>query len=118
MPDKNFNGGCQCGAVRYQAKGKPIMPAICHCSMCRRANAAPVVAWAVFEDSQVTFTRSRPRNFASSQEAARGICGTCGTQISLTDDYIPALIHITIANLDQPASTNPELPYWHAKNQA
>src|SRR3546814_13107137 len=83
MPDKNFNGGCQCGAVRYQAKGEPIMAAICHCSMCRRANAAPVVAWAMFEDSPVTFTTSRPRNFASSQGADRGFCGTCGTSNSL-----------------------------------
>src|SRR3546814_5934887 len=79
MSDKNFNGGCQCGAVRYQAKGEPIMAAICHCSMCRRANAAPVVAWAMFEDSQVNFTSSRPRNFDSSQGAERGFCGPCGT---------------------------------------
>lgn len=118
MPDKIFNGGCQCGAVRYQAKGEPIMAAICHCSMCRRANAAPVVAWAMFEDSQVTFTRSRPRNFASSQRAERGFCGTCGTQISFTAEYIPGLIDITIGSLDQPDSIEPELHYWHARHLA
>src|SRR3546814_8890935 len=112
MPDKNFNGGCQCGAVRYQAKGEPIMAAICHCSMCSRPNAAPVVAWAMFEDSQVTFTRPRPRNFASSQGAEHGFCGTSCTPISFTAEYIPGLIDITIGSLDQPDSIKPELHYW------
>ena len=69
MSDKKLEGGCQCGAVRYEVTGDPVMTAICHCSMCRRANAAPVVAWAMFEESQVSFTQTSPKLYASSEEA-------------------------------------------------
>ena len=117
MSDSNFDGGCQCGAVRYQITGEPIMAAICHCSMCRRANAAPVVAWVMFEQSQVSFTNS-PKEYASSPEATRGFCSTCGTQISFTAEYIPGLIDITVGSLDQPGSIKPDLHYWHSEHLA
>jgi hypothetical protein len=108
-----FSGGCQCGAIRYQVTGKPVMAAICHCSMCRRANGAPVVAWAMFERSQVTFTDGHPKLYASSAEANRGFCGNCGTQICFTAQYIPGLIDITIGSLDSPDLIAPELHCWH-----
>ena len=41
MESRLFSGGCQCGRVRYEADGDPVMVALCHCTMCRRANAAP-----------------------------------------------------------------------------
>ena len=56
MSDETLKGGCQCGAVRYETAGAPVVVAICHCSMCRRANAAPAVAWAMLQEAQVTFT--------------------------------------------------------------
>ena len=54
-----LEGGCQCGTVRYRISGAPIMTALCHCTLCRRANAAPAVAWAMYEDAQVTFPNCR-----------------------------------------------------------
>lgn len=43
MSDAVLEGGCQCGSVRYRITGDPVMTALCHCTMCRRANAAPAV---------------------------------------------------------------------------
>ena len=118
MSKTTFNGGCLCGTVRYQITGQPVMAAICHCSMCRRANAAPVVAWAMFSESQVSFSKSLPQTYASSTQARRGFCPRCGTQISFTADYIPGLIDVTIGSLDQPDSIKPEFHYWHSKHLA
>ena len=113
-----IKGGCQCGAVRYEVAGASLMTAICHCTMCRRANAAPAVAWALFDESQVTFTRALPKRYASSEEALRGFCETCGTQISFSATYIPGLIDLTIGSMDQPGSIAPEFHYWHAEHLA
>ena len=63
-----FEGGCQCGAVRWRASGPPLMTAVCHCSMCRRAHAAPAVAWAMFSDAQVR-VGGQARTYASSSGA-------------------------------------------------
>ncbi|OUM01388.1 GFA family protein [Variovorax sp. JS1663] len=113
--DSPLEGGCQCGAVRYRITGDPVMTALCHCTMCRRANAAPVVAWTMYQESQVEFPALKPTVYESSPGARRGFCARCGTQISFTADYIPGLIDLTIGSLDEPARVAPALHYWDSE---
>jgi hypothetical protein len=44
-------GGCLCGAVRYQISFEPRSADYCHCRMCRRAAGAPVVARVTVADA-------------------------------------------------------------------
>ena len=118
MAGEGFEGGCQCGAVRYRVTGEPMMTAICHCSMCRRAHSAPAVAWALCEQSQVVFSGQPLREFSSSDEAQRGFCADCGTQISFTASFLPGLIDISIGSLDDPDAIAPQLHYWHSRHLA
>lgn len=112
MDESRLEGGCQCGAVRYAISGAPLLTALCHCTMCRRANAAPAVAWAMYKAEQVEFTKRKPAEFASSPEARRGFCAACGTPICFTASFLPGLIDITIGSLDQPQAVPPALHYW------
>lgn len=106
-----LEGGCQCGAVRYRITGAPVMAALCHCTMCRRANAAPAVAWAMVEEGRIAFSQA-PTVYESSPGARRGFCARCGTPISFTADYLPGLVDVTIGSLDQPARVAPQFHYW------
>jgi hypothetical protein len=115
MTKQVLQGGCQCGAVRYEVTGEPVVVAICHCSMCRRANAAPAVAWAMYAENQVRFTGDMPKIYKSSPPARRGFCSACGTQISFTADYIPGLIDLTVGSFDKPEALTPALHYWDSK---
>lgn len=107
-------GGCQCGAVRYTVTGEPMLVAVCHCTMCRRANAAPSVAWAMFAQEQLQLTGEAKR-YASSAEAERHFCGNCGSQIAFTASFLPGLIDITVGSLDDPEALSPRLHYWGDK---
>lgn len=115
MTAQIIEGGCQCGAIRYSISGDPVMAAICHCTMCRRAHAAPAVAWAIYQEGQVRFNKAQPASYSSSTEGRRGFCASCGTQISFTASFLPGLIDITIGSLDNPESVKPTLHYWHSK---
>ena len=115
MTSRAQEGGCQCGRVRYRITGDPVMAAICHCSMCRRANAAPAVAWALFRELQVTVLEGTLTTYESSPGARRGFCARCGTQITFRADYIPELIDITIGSLDHPEVITPSFHYWDSK---
>jgi hypothetical protein len=107
-------GGCQCGAIRYHAEGEPLLAALCHCSTCRRAHAAPLVAWAMYPQERVKF-QQEPAQYASSTEARRGFCTRCGTPVCVTATFLPGLIDIPIGSFDSPETLPPMLHYWDSK---
>lgn len=115
MSNPSIEGGCQCGTIRYRITGAPVMSALCHCTLCRRANAAPAVAWAMYAESQVAFVKGTPAVYESSPGCRRGFCARCGTQISFAADYIPGLIDITVGSLDHPERMPPALHYWDSE---
>lgn len=116
MTVQNIEGGCQCGSIRYSITGEPVMAAICHCTMCRRAHAAPAVAWAMYQEGQVRFNKGEPTLYDSSAAGKRGFCATCGTQIYFTASFLPGLIDITIGSLDCPEMVKPTLHYWYSEH--
>lgn len=112
MSHAKLEGGCQCGTIRYEIVGDPVMASICHCSTCRRASTAASISWVMFKKNQVTFTQAYPARYSSSAKGERGFCPACGTQICLTAAHIPGLIDITLGSLDTPEVITPSLHYW------
>lgn len=116
MPTRHLEGGCQCGAVRYVIEGDPLVAAVCHCSTCRRANAAPAVAWAMFSREQVDIVAGSLKLYTASADVTRGFCGDCGTPISFEATYLPGLIDITLGSFDDPEVIKPSMHYWHSRH--
>jgi hypothetical protein len=102
------NGGCLCGAVRFQADGPPNWVAHCHCSSCRRATGAPMTTFAGFARERVTFVRGAPKTFNSSPGVTRGFCGACGTPLSFQGERWPGELHLFVATFDDPAQLTPQ----------
>ncbi len=100
-------GGCFCGTVRYEARGKPFHETLCHCSDCRRAAGAPNVAWFSVLRAAFRFTAGEPKLFRSSTRAIRRFCPDCGTQLTFEADALPDELDITIASLDEPNDVPP-----------
>lgn len=115
MDEQALEGGCQCGAVRYRVTGDPVITAFCHCTTCRRATGAPVVAWALYPDTAVRFLNGPPATYASSPGVTRSFCGACGTPIAFAAEYVDGMIDITIGSLDQPDRLAPAFHTWDAE---
>jgi hypothetical protein len=101
-------GGCHCGAVRYEAPDQPSRHSICCCRDCTHNAGAPFVAWAIYGRDDVKVTKGEVKMRASSDHGRRYFCADCGTGLFYTSDaYLPGLIDIQSATLDDPNAINP-----------
>ncbi|HTO45105.1 MAG TPA: GFA family protein [Burkholderiales bacterium] len=105
-------GGCLCRAVRYRVTGAPLSSIICHCQSCRRASAAPSVAWLTFEAASFEVLSGELRNFRSSPGVTRRFCAVCGSPITYENDRDTGSIDVTTASLDDPNRFPPAREVW------
>jgi hypothetical protein len=107
-----YEGGCLCGAVRYRVSGPATHPTLCHCSSCRRASAAPMVAWVTFPRAGFALTGEDPVRYRSSPAVVRSFCGRCGTPISYARDDEPETLDVTTTSLDRAGDFPPADHTW------
>jgi hypothetical protein len=112
MADEVVEGGCFCGAVRYEARGKPANTMVCHCLSCRRVAGAPVVAWLTFPETHFRITKGKPATFKSSAPVVRSFCPACGTGITYQRETNAGYIDVTTASLDDPNAYPPTHHSW------
>jgi len=101
-------GGCQCGAVRYQAEGEALHHALCHCADCRASTGAPAVAWIAFPADKVRITQGTVTTYVGKGGAQRQFCAVCGTGLLYSNaEMLPGLIDIQSATLDDAGADAP-----------
>lgn len=105
-------GGCLCSSIRFRISGTPIISTICHCATCRRASAAPTVAWLTVERSRFQILSGSPHVYRSSQGVVRRFCRSCGSQLTYESTTHPDTIDITTLSLDNPNAFAPTLEVW------
>ena len=105
-------GGCLCRCVRYRVIGAPRSSIICHCHTCRKASAAPSVAWLTFDIARFKVLSGDLRTFRSSSGVTRKFCAVCGSPITYENDRDPGSIDVTTASLDDPNRFPPAREVW------
>ena len=117
--DEKVNGGCMCGAVRFEATGNPINVAYCHCSDCRGFTGAPVVTWIAFYTEQVRFIRGECKIYESSPGIGWGFCDQCGTSLSWEGNSFryagKSITEFHISTLDNPENYVPDRHWFEGE---
>lgn len=103
-------GGCQCGAVRYEAEGDPVYSALCHCDDCRASAGAPMVAWTAYKEEQVSVKSGALSTYEGRSGSFRQFCPTCGTGLFFRNAAVlPGLVDVQSATMDDAADHAPQL---------
>jgi hypothetical protein len=89
----------------------PKQTSICHCIDCRRASAAPFVAWAGFHRENIALSSGHLMQVRHA-DRIRSFASCCGTQIFFQDDEDSEWIDVTICSMDQPEMISPEVAIW------
>lgn len=102
-----LNGGCQCGAIRYEVSGQPIFASQCHCRDCQRASGSACVATVRMPVAGFRITRGTPKRYVSradsGNEVIRAFCGDCGSPLYSQVSARPDRIGIRATSLDDPS---------------
>ena len=100
--DQLHRGGCLCGAVRYEVRGRLRDVVNCYCTLCQKLHGA-CGPHAKADKAAIAIVEGRGLKwYASSARARRGFCGECGSGLFWEPLDQPGT-GILAGTLDQPS---------------
>lgn len=105
---EEYEGGCQCGAVRVVATGQPHRVGVCHCLDCRKHHGAIFYAAAIYPNEAVRVTGE------TREYKARHFCPACGSSVfaRFEDEY-----ELHLGTFDQAGLFEPEYELWVGRRE-
>ncbi len=103
---ERHQGGCLCGAVRYELAGAPTSANICYCTQCQRQSGSPVPAFVSYPLACFSLVAGAPADYRSSPRALRQFCAACGSSLFWREDGAGE-IDVYSGTLDEPRRMPP-----------
>ena len=101
-----LEGGCYCGAVRYEASGDPLFKGQCHCRECQYiSGGSPNVTMGMPAD-RFAYTKGAPKGFQRSDlddPVTREFCPECGTHLLSRAPSLPGAVLLKVGTFDDPS---------------
>lgn len=109
-----MQGGCSCGAVRYELKSRPMWVNCCHCTWCQRESGTAFAVNALVETDRVSVLASAPEAVLTPSHSGRGQtilrCPTC--RVAVWSHYGgagPKIAFVRTGTLDVPHDLEPDI---------
>ena len=112
-----IQGGCLCGAVRYDVSGPLGATGHCHCSMCRRAHGAAFGTYTLVDPKDFRWISGEDlvSVYQSDARGGRGFCTRCGSTLAAVEHG--KVTSITPGTLDGDPEIVPQL-HAHVSSKA
>jgi len=94
-------GGCMCGGVRYEVRGKLRDIVACHCVQCRKSSGHFVAATACRRSAFTLLKADTLRWYVAVPGYRRGFCCACGSSLFFEEDG-GERVSIAAGTLDEP----------------
>ena len=114
--DIPFQGGCQCGAIRYECTAAPARVYHCHCRDCQKATGTAFHTGVMVPREAVRFTKAKPKTYDrptdSGNTVTEAFCGTCGSPIYVCSSGRPTHMSLKAGALDKPGDVTATGQIW------
>jgi len=116
-----FDGGCDCRAVRYRMRSRPMFVHCCHCRWCQRETGSAFAINALIETDRVEVTGEVDRvdtPSCSGQGQLIARCPRC--RVALWSHYAGAgtrLSFVRVGTLDDPDALPPDIHIFTSTKQ-
>lgn len=118
---KPYNGGCACGAIRYEIAGEPLVCVDCQCRDCSRESGTGHASHVVFLRANVNLSGQASlwdMTADSGNIKTRAFCPKCGSPVYMTFAANPAILTVRAASLDEPHRYSPQMVTYHDSSYA
>jgi hypothetical protein len=102
----SLEGGCYCGALRYEADGNALFKGQCHCRECQYISGGHPNAVMGMPESGFKYTKGSPKQFRRADlpsPVTREFCADCGTHILAKSPNAPGVLMLKVGTLDDPS---------------
>lgn len=108
------SGGCYCGAVRYEIRGRLLKFVNCHCSDCRKFTGSAFAAILVTTSKGFTIVSGEDNlvPYESSPGKQRCFCKTCGCHVFARSEQRPGMVLVRAGSLDDDPRMQPQCHIW------
>lgn len=114
-------GGCACGAVRYEAVGKPFRVSVCHCKQCQRRTGSAFGISCYFSKENVNILQGTLKMYQRLSDDGRWFrtqfCEVCGSTLLWHLEVLSEAIGIAGGSLDDTDWLDPKLHVWASSAQ-
>jgi hypothetical protein len=111
-----LNGGCLCGAVRYECSGDTDAASYCHCDDCKKATGGPYTVGVLVEAAKLRIVCGRVKGHTTIADSGRKItrefCPSCGSPLFTRSEKCPNLVFLKAGCLDEPDLIKPSCQVW------
>jgi hypothetical protein len=118
LPRFPVEGGCQCGAVRYQLTASPLGVYNCHCKDCQRTSGATHTIPVIVNKTDVHLAGGPTHTFDKSADSGRVVrmhgCVKCGTKVYNEPLSAPHMLVMKAGTLDDMSWARPIGNIWTA----
>ncbi|WEK03253.1 MAG: GFA family protein [Candidatus Devosia phytovorans] len=102
-------GGCLCGAVRYEVEGDPEISGLCHCTICRKLTGSVVSVTAHWRVEKFSMT-----GMLATYDK-RQFCPSCGSRLFFMGSD---MVEVFLGSLDDaPNGIMPQLEVWSIRRE-
>jgi hypothetical protein len=100
-------GGCICGALRYETLAEPLRITTCHCRFCQRATGSAYMVEPIFRLEDVRITTGSPATYQHRSEGSGKLvhihfCAVCGTKLYMTFERFATSCGVYAGTFDDP----------------
>ncbi len=117
-----LEGGCQCGAIRYEVVGAPVRLVVCHCIDCQRQSSSAFGMTMVVHEEDFRLKKGEPKTYASKSDAGRAklgaFCPECGTRIYHQTEWRKGRVSVKPGTLDDTSWLNLDMHLWTRSKQS
>ena len=117
-----YQGGCACGALRYEVSGPPVFQNHCQCRDCQQRSGTGHGSYLTFTGRERVKLTGEAKGWDivadSGYVKTHSFCPTCGTPVFLTFAAMPDLFTVHAASLDDPGNFAPQVVTYTKRGHA